>query len=100
LKTIYIENSLKANQGGGCSVAARGTVQLIFARGCFMVGGYFIAVTLARELGPVDFGVYGVIMSVLVWIEMASSSGVPAATAKLVPEYVRRESDVEKTATV
>jgi O-antigen/teichoic acid export membrane protein len=65
-----------------------------------MVGGYIIAVTLARELGPVDFGVYGVIMSVLVWIEIASSSGVPAATAKLVPEYERRKCDIEQTATV
>ncbi len=80
------------------SVAARGTIQLLIARGCFMVSGYVIAVILARGLGPSNYGIYGVIMSVLVWLEMASSIGVPAARAKLIPEYESRASEVEQTA--
>jgi O-antigen/teichoic acid export membrane protein len=63
-----------------------------------MVGGYVIAVTLARELGPSDYGIYGVIMSVLVWLEMASASGIPAATARLLPEYESRAAELEQTA--
>ena len=79
-------------------MAARGTIQLFVARGCVLVGGYIIAVTLARGLGPADYGVYGVIMSVLVWLELASTSGIPAATSKLIPEYQTRAPEVEQTA--
>jgi len=46
--------------------AGRGTVQLLVARGVSLASGFFISSLLAQGLGPIDLGVYGVVMSVLV----------------------------------
>jgi O-antigen/teichoic acid export membrane protein len=73
-------------------------VQLMLARGCFMVSGYLISVILARGLGPIAFGLYGVIMSVLVWTEMVVSAGIPGAITRLLPQYAHQVSVVEQTA--
>ena len=59
-------------------VAARGTMQLLVGRGLFMVSGYLITVILARGLGPAAYGVYGVVMSLLLWIEVVGDLGNPA----------------------
>lgn len=68
------------------SVAARGTVQLIAARGIFIASGYVITVILARKLGPNGYGTYGLVMSLLLWLEVLSGFGIPRAAAKLIPE--------------
>jgi stage V sporulation protein B len=70
----------------------------LIARGCFMVSGYLISVILARGLGPADYGVYGVIMSVLLWIEMVGSLGLLGATARLIPQHEQQALLVEQTA--
>lgn len=70
----------------GSQVAARGTVQLLIGRVYFMAAGYVIAVVLARGLGPVAYGTYGLIMSVLLWLEVASDFGIQRATMKLIPQ--------------
>jgi len=84
------------NAAGALSALTRGTVQLLAARACFMVSGYLITVILARNLGPIDYGVYGVIMSVLIWIEVLAGAGVPGATAKLISEYESHAREVEQ----
>ena len=82
-------------KGAGLSVAGRGTIQLLLARGYFMACAYLITVILARGLGPADYGVYGFIMSVLVWIELVASAGVPGAIARLIPQYEDRAAALE-----
>ena len=74
------------------------TIRLLVARGFFMVSGYFVSVILARGLGPLEYGVYGVIVSVLLWIEMVGSAGVPAATAQLLPQHQSQMPEVEQAA--
>ena len=74
------------------------TIRLLIARGIFMVSGYFVSVILARGLGPLEYGVYGVIISVLMWIEMVGSAGVPAAIAQLLPEHQSQMPQVEQAA--
>ena len=80
------------------SPTARGMVYLIMARGCFMVSGYVISLILARGLGPAQYGVYGVIMSVLVWVEMLGAAGLPGATATLIAQDESRTARIEQTA--
>jgi O-antigen/teichoic acid export membrane protein len=69
--------------GGG---AARGGIQLVLARGGFYAVAYLAAVLLARGLGPVEYGVYGVVISVLVWLEQVAQAGLTPAAARLIPE--------------
>jgi len=83
---------------GGISVAARSTVKLLIARGCILVTGYLITVILARGLGPTDYGVYGVILSVLVWVEVAATAGISRALPKLMAQHEKEVSEFDLTA--
>lgn len=82
------------------SVSARATVQLLAGRGCLIVCGYIISVILARGLGPIEYGLYGVTLSVLVWIEMLMGSGILGATAKLIPQYGSEGAAVEEASRI
>jgi O-antigen/teichoic acid export membrane protein len=77
--------------------AARGTLQLMIGRMLFFVSGYLVTVILARGLGPVEYGVYGLILSILLWIEQIGDFGIPEAAAKLIPEDADRAATVQKT---
>lgn len=76
----------------------RGTRQLLLARMGFMVSGYLVVMILARELGPADYGVYGFVVSAVVWLQMVVTAGIPAATSKLIPERLEQGTAVETTA--
>ena len=73
---------------------APGTMQLLAGRLSAMACGYAITVVLARGLGPADFGVYGVIISVLTVVEMVAGLGIPGATTKLIPADPRNAGAV------
>jgi PST family polysaccharide transporter len=51
----------------------------------FLASGYVITVLLARELGPAAYGTYGLIMSLLLWLEGVVGLGIPRATTTLLP---------------
>jgi stage V sporulation protein B len=78
-------------------VAARGTLQLMIGRLSFFAFGYLVSVVIARTLGPVEYGVYGVILSVLVWVEQIGRFGIPEALLKLAPEDEERRPRLEQT---
>ncbi len=68
------------------NTAARGTIALVLSRGGYFVLGYLAVVALARELGPAAYGIYSVIMALLVWLEESGRYAVPSAAAKLLAE--------------
>jgi O-antigen/teichoic acid export membrane protein len=57
-----------------------------------------VAVILGRHLGVELYGVYGVIMSVLLPVELIGRLGIPQATSKLVAEERDDKGAVEQTA--
>ena len=90
--------AVSKNGQEGVSVATRGTVQVLISRGCILVTGYLISIILARGLGPINFGVYGVILSVLTWVEIAATSGISRAVPKLMPTYEKEMSEFDQAA--
>jgi O-antigen/teichoic acid export membrane protein len=68
------------------------------ARSVFLGSGLVISVILARGLGPAEFGIYGVIISVLTWTQLLLNGGVPGATAKLFAQQPERAASIEQTA--
>ncbi len=80
------------------NTAARGTIALVLSRGGYFVLGYLAVVVLARELGPVAYGVYSVIMAILVWLEESGRYAVPSATAKLLAETSDDHDAFERSA--
>lgn len=82
------------------STAARGTLLLVASRGGYFILGYLAVVLLARGLGPAAYGAYGVIMSILVWLEQAGRFAIPSAATKLLAETSDRPDEVAKSAIV
>ncbi len=68
----------------------RGTFLLMAAQGVLMLSGYALNVFLARHFGPENYGVYGVAMAVLVWVELFVINGVPTAMQKFLAESPER----------
>jgi len=79
-------------------LVARGTAQNVFSRGCVFGFGYLATIILARGLGPVEYGVYGVIMSVLLWIEQTSRFTISPAAAILISREGHNTSALQQTA--
>jgi O-antigen/teichoic acid export membrane protein len=48
----------------------RGLLLLGIGQGFFIVGGYVFHIYLARTLGPADYGLFGFVFTVLVWLEI------------------------------
>jgi len=77
------ESAIRTPQSGR---AARGTVALVLSQGCYFFFGYLAVVLLARALGPRDYALYGVVLSVLVWLEQVGKFAIPTAAARLLAQ--------------
>lgn len=77
--------------------AVGGTAYLAIAQCVSLVAGYVVAVVLGRNLGPELYGVYGVVISVLIATELIGRLGIPEATAKLVAEVSHVDRSLERT---
>jgi stage V sporulation protein B len=75
--------------------ATRGMLALTVAQIFIMLSGYIIAIALARSLGPALYGVYGVVYSVLLSVELIGRLGLPQAVSKLVAE---KDSSAQRVA--
>ena len=49
---------------------------------------YIVAAVMARGLGPVDYGIYGIIYSFLLSIELIGRLGISQAVARMIAERV------------
>ncbi len=66
--------------------AARGTLWSVASQLSLTLSGYLTAVILARGLGPADFGVYGLVYSFLLAVELVAVLGIPGAVARLLAD--------------
>jgi O-antigen/teichoic acid export membrane protein len=64
--------------------AAQGARWTMLGSLCMSLGGYVIAVVLARGFGPIAYGVYGVVYSVLLASEQILRLGIPQALTRLI----------------
>jgi O-antigen/teichoic acid export membrane protein len=78
----------------------RGTRQVLIGRGVFFVSAYVVSAILTRQLGPTDYGTYGVIVSLLLWLERAVTAEIPTATTKLMADGRHDPSQVEQSGRV
>ena len=67
-------------------ILKKGTFYLSSAWGAQLLTGYGISILLARHFGSEVYGIYGSVMSILVWIETGILSGFPTAIQKYVGE--------------
>jgi O-antigen/teichoic acid export membrane protein len=67
------------------------------AHACLTVCGYIVVVVLARGLGPSEYGIYGIVLSVLLSVELIGRLGIPQALSKLIAERQDQTSQLEGT---
>lgn len=90
----------RAGERMSAGTLARGTMHLLIARAVFLGSGFVISVILGRTLGPVAFGVYGVVITTLTWFERVLSAGIPGAAATLIPRHEAQREVLEQSARV
>ena len=61
-----------------------GTIYLMFAQAAFVASGYAIHIGLARLLGPSDYGIYAVVISLMTMVNLILTTGIPQAVSKYV----------------
>ena len=76
----------------------RGFVFLVIGWAIWIIAGYFINIGLARYLGPEMYGIYGLVMSVLLWLEIFIITGVPYAVQKFVASDEKNAYSILRTA--
>ncbi len=75
--------------------AARGAALYMAANAALTVSGYVVAVVLGRGLGPAFYGVYGLIYSVLMSVELIGRLGVPQALSQRIASTQGSSRDLE-----
>jgi O-antigen/teichoic acid export membrane protein len=78
-------------------IAAFGTVLHSGAYLWLTICSYVVTVILARGLGPEIYGVYGVVYSVLLGVELVGRFGIPEALSKLIAEDKDGSLDLVRT---
>jgi stage V sporulation protein B len=73
---------------------------MLVARVFLLVSGFGVSIILARELGPAEFGIYGVVMSFLVWFERIVGGGVPRGTTTLLSRAPEQRAVIEQSTRV
>jgi stage V sporulation protein B len=72
----------------------RGTLYLVMAWSVFMGTSSLLYIGMARLLGPERFGVFGLIFSVLYWLEIVLMYGVPYTVQKYVASHETEGTDI------
>jgi O-antigen/teichoic acid export membrane protein len=62
----------------------RGTIYLMAAQAAFVASGYAIHISLGRLLGPSEYGIYAVVISLMTMVNLILTTGIPQAVAKYV----------------
>jgi stage V sporulation protein B len=76
---------------------AKGTIYLSLSIAIFVLSGYIINVWLGRYLGPIKYGLYGVVVSVVTIINTIQTSGIPQALSKFVSEDPNNAKNILKS---
>lgn len=77
---------------------ARGTLVVTAGQLALAAAGFVAALLLARELGPVSYGVWGIVYAVLAGVEQIGRLGIPQATSRLVAEAGGADPVLERRA--
>jgi O-antigen/teichoic acid export membrane protein len=80
------------------SATLRGTALVTAGQLALAAAGFLAALLLARELGPVAYGVWGIVYAILVGVEQIGRLGIPQATSRLVAEADGRDPLLERRA--
>jgi len=76
----------------------QGTIYLMFAQVAFVASGYAIHIGLARLLGPSEYGIYAVVISLMMMVTLILTTGIPQAVSKYVAHDDGSAKEIRNTA--
>jgi len=76
----------------------RGAIWLGIAQGIVSLCAFGVHIVIGRLWGPEKFGLYIVVMTILVWVEVFASVGIPTAVSKFIAEDETKSSVILKKA--
>lgn len=76
----------------------RGTLYFTLANAVFLASGFVIRFWLARYLGPVEFGIYGVVIGLMEMWNNFLMNGLPRSASKFISEDYSRTGSVIRSA--
>jgi O-antigen/teichoic acid export membrane protein len=77
---------------------ATGTVVLLGVQAGYFVGGCILHIYLGRTLGPSAYGIFGVVIAFLVWMEVSLTGGFTYAIRKFGAERPELLPAIARTA--
>jgi O-antigen/teichoic acid export membrane protein len=70
--SLPIRKGCLAKNVPGAEPVARGLLMLGIGQASFILCGYVFHIYLARILGPTDYGLFGFVLTILVWLEIST----------------------------
>jgi stage V sporulation protein B len=74
----------------------KGIVYLTIASFIFIVSGYILNIILGRLLGPSNYGIYGLIISIVTFVNIIQSSGITQSISRFIAYDQRYENSILK----
>jgi O-antigen/teichoic acid export membrane protein len=78
--------------------AGPGVIYLTLSSIAFMLSGYITSIWLGRRLGPALFGLYGIVTTLMTFINVVQASSIPQATIKYTSEDPDKSEQILKIA--
>lgn len=75
----------------------KGTLYLMVSNGVFALAGYLVHFGLGRYLGPVDYGIFGVVLSLMTVVNTFFTAGFPQSASKYIAEDNTRIAGIIKS---
>ena len=74
-----------------------GALYLSIASVVFLISGYAVNVLLGRFLGPTEYGIYGIVLSLIAFVNIIQTSGITQAVSKHISEKNADSESILKT---
>ena len=63
---------------------AKGTLYFMSAQAAIMISGYVVHAAVGRLLGPADYSIFGIIISIMTLINILFTTGIPQASSRFI----------------
>ena len=77
----------------------QGTLYLMLSWAIVLLVGYALNLWVAKTFGPDQYGMYGFVMQILLWVEIVIINGLPYSVQKFVSSNQSKAFGILRTAT-
>lgn len=72
----------------------KGTIYLALAWIVFMLSGYLLNIWLARTLGPAEYGIFGLLITLMTALNIMQIAGLPQSLSREVSKFPEKKDEI------